>query len=178
MDVSRIAAELADIGEEKDLPVEAWSPKRQGDIDIVIKTDGTWLHEGAIINRPQLVRLFSRVLRHDDDGYALVTPVEKLRIRVEDVPFIVTDINRRADGLHARTNVGDEVLIGPEHPLEMRATADKSVDRAPYIRIRGGLWARIGRAAYYRLVSEESCEENERLSIESGGETFCLGTVQ
>ena len=178
MDVSRIAAELADIGEDKELPVEKWTPDRQDDIDIVIRADGSWIHEGAPINRPQLVRLFSRVLRHDEDGYVLVTPVERLRLKVEDVPFIVTDFDRRADGLHAKTNVGDEVLIGPGHPLEMRETSNAAEGRVPYLLIRGGLWARFGRAAYYRLINEESCEENARLFIESGGEKFDLGTVQ
>ena len=176
MDLSRISAALADVPEGADLPVDRWHPEHCGDIDILIRADGTWIHEGAAIERAPLVRLFSRVLRKDADGYVLVTPAEKLRLQVEDVPFIVSDVDRDGDALVVRTNVGDMVRIGADHPLETRQPQGEDT-QVPYVRVRGDLWARFGRAAYYRLIDEESWERNGRLGVSSAGQEFDLGAL-
>jgi hypothetical protein len=47
------------------------------------------------------------------DGYHLVTPVEKMKITVEDAPFIATRVDREGDALIFQTNVGDTVEAGP-----------------------------------------------------------------
>src|SRR5690349_5215721 len=75
-------------------PVHLWNPPRVGEIDIVIRKDGSWVHEGGVIGREALVRLFSTVLRRDPDGVYLVTPHEKLKIRVEDAPFVAVRVDR------------------------------------------------------------------------------------
>jgi hypothetical protein len=90
-------------------PVHLWNPAHCGDIDIVIKRNGQWFHEGTPIGRDALVRLFSTVLRKDPDGFHLVTPVEKMRITVEDAPFIAVRVDRDGEDLVFQTNVGDEV---------------------------------------------------------------------
>src|SRR5207237_7063551 len=101
-------------------PVHLWNPARCGDIDIVIKRDGLWLHEGAPIGREAMVRLFSTVLRRDPDGFHLVTPAEKLKIEVEDAPFVATRLDQviedgRGPVLRFQTNVGDQDDAGPDH---------------------------------------------------------------
>ncbi|PZQ50521.1 MAG: DUF1285 domain-containing protein, partial [Phenylobacterium zucineum] len=93
-------------------PVHLWNPAHCGDIDIVIRADGTWMHEGSPIGRAELVRLFSTVLRLDPDGYHLVTPAEKLRITVEDLPFRAVAMRRDGGDLVFTTDVGDEVRAG------------------------------------------------------------------
>ena len=70
-------------------PVEKWDPDFCGDIDMQIHHDGTWYYMGTPIGRKALVKLFSTVLKMEDDKYFLVTPVEKIGIQVEDVPFII-----------------------------------------------------------------------------------------
>src|SRR5260221_6779559 len=90
-------------------PVHLWNPAHSGEIDIVIQRDGAWRHEGAIISRDALVRLFSTVLRKDPDGYWLVTPVEKLKITVEDAPFVAVRVDPDGGTLQVLTNVRDEV---------------------------------------------------------------------
>ena len=75
-------------------PVHLWHPAHCGEIDIVIRRDGVWMHEGSPIGRAELVRLFSTVLRKDDDGYVLVTPGEKLSIKVDDLPFRAVGVAR------------------------------------------------------------------------------------
>lgn len=174
VDFSAIAAALEGAPQDADLPVERWHPAHCGTMDLVIRADGAWIHEGTPIGRPALVRLLSRVLRRDTEGYVLVTPAEKLSITVEDVPFIGVDVDEQIAGsLDLRTNVGDRVNIGADHPMMVKTPPGRDVP-VPYVRIRGDLWARIDRAAYYRLVSMASEDQGE-LVIESGGERFVLG---
>jgi len=72
-------------------PVERWHPENCGEIDIVIKSDGSWWHEGSRITRKGLIDLFASVLRKDADGITyLVTPVEKLSITVERAHFVAS----------------------------------------------------------------------------------------
>ena len=112
-------------------PVHLWRPEHCGDIDIRIRKDGVWFHEGTPIGREALVRLFSTVLRLDPDGYHLVTPVEKLKIQVEDAPFIATRVDALPgqDGggavLRFETNVGDIVEAGPASQAIMPGPADQ-----------------------------------------------------
>src|SRR6202161_941207 len=93
-------------------PVEKWHPAHGGDIDIRIARDGTWFHEGTPVGRRELVRLFSTILRKDPDGFHLVTPAEKMKITVEDAPFIAVRVDRVGEALRFTTNVGDEVEAG------------------------------------------------------------------
>jgi uncharacterized protein len=161
-------------------PVHLWNPSHAGEIDIVIKADGRWVHEGATINRAPLVRLFSTVLRKDPDGYWLVTPVEKMKITVEDAPFIATALSAEtAPGrsvLTFTTNVGDEVAAGPDHPI--RVEIDPVTDEPrPYLHVRRGLEALISRPVFYELV-EMAQERNGTLGVESGGTWFPIGPVE
>ena len=173
-DLSSLARELSGQTDDGPLPVEQWHPERCGRMDLVIKADGTWVHEGSPIGRASLVRLFSRVLRRDEEGYVLVTPAEKLDITVEDAPFLAVDYERTGDGLTFRTNVGDVVTAGPDHPITMRRSEHAGA-RVPYVLVRGGLEARLARAAYYRLMEEAEVGEDGTLSVTSGGERFVLG---
>lgn len=128
-----------------------WNPPHCGEIDIRIRKDGVWLHEGTPIGREALVRLFSTVLRLDPDGYHLVTPVEKMKIVVEDAPFIATRVDRRGEALVFQTNVGDTVEAGPETPIRVE-TDPKTGEPRPYVHVRRGLEALIARPVFYELA--------------------------
>lgn len=145
-------------------PVHLWNPPDCGDIDIRIARDGTWYHEGRPIGRPQLVRLFSTILRRDDDRFVLVTPVEKLGIVVEDAPFVAVDVDTEGEGPAQRltflTNLGDRVTAGPDHPIRVSMNP-ASGEPAPYVLVRGGLEARIDRKTYYRLAELGGFEWHE-----------------
>ena len=154
-------------------PVHLWHPAHCGEIDIVIRRDGLWMHEGSPIGRTELVRLFSTVLRKDDDGYVLVTPGEKLSIRVEDLPFRAVAVEQRGEVLVFTTDVGDETEAGPEHPI--RVDTDPETDEpSPSVHVRAELWARIARPVFYELV-EMAVVEDGRLTVRSGGAAFALG---
>lgn len=154
-------------------PVHLWNPAHCGDIDILIRADGVWMHEGSPIGRPELVRLFSTVLRKDPEGYCLVTPVEKLSIRVEDLPFRAVLVERTGDRLTFTTDVGDIVEAGGEHPIIVETDA-LTGEPSPRLHVRADLWARIARPVFYELV-EAAVVEDGRLSVRSNGETFALG---
>lgn len=154
-------------------PVHLWRPSHCGEIDIRILRDGTWLHEGAPIARERLVRLFSTVLRRDPDGFHLVTPAEKLRITVDDAPFVAVRVDRVGEALRFLTNVGDAVEAGPEHALRV-AVDDATGEPAPYLHVRRGLEARLARPVFYELA-DMAVPRNGELGVESGGAWFPLG---
>ena len=156
-------------------PVHLWNPTHCGDIDIVIRRDGVWMHEGSPIGRPELVRLFSTVLRKDPEGYCLVTPVEKLSITVEDLPFRAVAVDRQGDALVFTTDVGDVVEAGPDHELVVH-TDSQTGEPAPEVRVRADLWARIARPVFYELV-EMAGEQDGQLTVHSRGQAFSLGPV-
>jgi hypothetical protein len=165
-------------GQKRGLPpVHLWHPAHCGEIDIRIRKDGLWLYEGSPIGRESLVRLFSTVLRKDPDGFHLVTPVEKMKITVEDAPFLAVRVDRDGDGLRFLTNVGDEVEAGPEHPLRVE-TDPQTGEPAPYLHVRRGLEARLRRPVFYELVEmaeERDTPEGRQLAVQSGGVWFPLG---
>ena len=158
-------------------PVELWRPRRVGDIDIRITADGRWFHEGTEIRRQRLVDLFATVLRRDPDGYCLVTPAEKLRIQVEDAPFVAIDMESAGEGRERRiiltTNVGDHVLVDAAHPITVR---DNQGEPRPYVKARAGLRALIVRSIFYRLVDLGEVR-NGTLEVWSSGTRFVLGKV-
>jgi hypothetical protein len=157
-------------------PVHLWNPTHSGEIDIVIKRDGRWVHEGATISREALVRLFSTVLRKDPDGYWLVTPVEKMKITVEDAPFIAVRVDREGEALKFLTNVGDEVEAGPDNPIRVEIAPDG--EPRPYLHVRRGLEALIPRPVFYELVEmaeERDTPEGPTLGVSSNGAWFPVG---
>ncbi len=162
-------------------PVERWNPAHCGEIDIRIARDGTWYHEGTPFARRELVRLFSTILRKDPDGYYLVTPAEKLRIRVDDAPFVAVLLTVMGDGvrqkLHFTTNVGDEITAGANH--EIRVEIDPaSGEPSPYVRVRRDLWARIARTVFYELAELAVPSPDNMMGVWSDGNWFSLGAAE
>jgi uncharacterized protein len=158
-------------------PVDKWNPAHCGDIGMEILADGTWKHEGTRITRESLVKLFASILRKDEDGETyLVTPAEKIRVKVEDAPFVAIRADRAGEGeaqtIVFTTNVGDVVQAGPDHQL--RVAFDKGEPR-PYVHVRGRLEARILRAPFYELV-EWATPRDGKLGVWSAGAWFELGT--
>jgi uncharacterized protein len=138
-------------------PVERWNPPFCGDIDMEVRADGTWFYMGTPIGRAPLVRLFSTVLRKDEDGKTyLVTPVEKVGIRIVDAPFVAVEMAATEENgeqvLTLRTNVGDLVRVDGEHPLRFEIEQMTS-GLKPYVLVRGRLEAVFSRSLMYDLVA-------------------------
>jgi uncharacterized protein len=136
-------------------PPPSWDPPDCGDIDMRIAADGTWFYCGSPIGRMPLVQLFASVLRKETGRYVLVTPVEKVGIKVDDAPFLAIEMRIKEEGnerqLIFRTNVEDVVTVDSEHVLRFERGAAEGLK--PYVRVRGELWALLKRALFYDLVT-------------------------
>jgi len=164
-------------------PVHLWNPPFCGDLDMRIAGDGTWFYMGTPIGRPALVRLFSTILKREDGKHFLVTPVEKVGIRVDDAPFMAVEMQKEEDArgrlLRFRTNVDDWVDCEHGHGLRFEAAEDGGL--TPYLHVRADLWAKVTRALYYDLVDmgEERMVDGEPMfGVESGGEFFAMADAQ
>lgn len=156
-------------------PLERWDPAYCGDMDLTIAANGDWIHEGMPIRRPALVSLLSRVLRREvDDDYYLVTPTEKLRIRVEDLPLIVTDAEPVGADWFVSTACGDRVKLGAAHRLTL--LAEPGGDAMPALPIRHGLQARLHRNLFYRWV-ELAERRGDEIGLWSGEVWHRLGRL-
>ena len=163
-------------------PLENWNPEQVTDMDLTIKANGEWWHEGGHMTRQSLVSLFATILwKEENNGaveYFLKTPVQKLRIHVEDAPLLINDVGiveeQGESWLEFTTTTGDVVRLDDEHPISLRAYtmkdsddnshSDKSKNKEdnkstesstqirPYMMVRNGLEALIGRNAFYHLT--------------------------
>lgn len=165
-------------------PVEKWNPDYCGEMDMVIKADGSWWHEGSPLTRRGLIDLFASILRKNADGETyLVTPVEKIKIAVERAPFVAVRVDIEGEGKSQRifftTNLDDVVEAGPENPIRVE-TDPETLEPAPFVTIRGRLEASLKRSVFYELVEhavERDTDEGKQLGIWAGGEFFPLGPV-
>ncbi|MCC3346001.1 DUF1285 domain-containing protein [Psychrobacter sanguinis] len=161
-------------------PFEKWQPERQGEMDLVIKANGEWWHEGTKITRQSLVDLFASILWQEGSEYYLKTPVEKLRINVEDVPFLITEVNvieQKEQGtslIEFITSTGDVVHLDDEHPLEM---GEYQGEERPYIEVRFGMKGLVSRNVLMHLTKIGELTEQDgktSLTLHSGGKAYSV----
>jgi uncharacterized protein len=164
-------------------PVHLWNPPFCGDLDMRIASDGTWFYMGTPIGRPALVRLFSTILKREEGKHFLVTPVEKVGIRVDDAPFLAVEMAKETAGgdrlLRFRTNVDDWVPCDSAHRLRFEAAADGGL--TPYLHVRADLWAKVTRALYYDLVDmgeERMVDGRPIFGVASSGEFFAMADAE
>ena len=169
--------EVARFAHEQRLPpVDQWRPAHCGDSEMRIAADGAWFHQGGRINRPELVRLFSTILRREPDGgYVLVTPAEKLDIAVDDAPFAALEMKAEGEGdaarLAFRLNTGDVVAAGPDHPIRIAPGEDGP---RPYLLVRDRLEALIARPVFYELAERALAAGAQPAGVWSDGAFFAL----
>ena len=163
-------------------PVHLWDPPFCGDIDVRIARNGVWYHEGRPIRRQAMVNLFASILKREDDaGFYLVTPVEKVRIKVEDCPFLIIDMEIRNPGPGQKiiflTNVEETVEADADHPIRVSGVDEPH----PVVHVRGGMDALLSRSVFYRLVdsARQLREEDELITgVDSNGCFFELGRTK
>lgn len=176
MNLERISSQLT--GEAGKIPpVQEWDPPYCGEIDLTIKGDGNWFFNGTIFKRDRLVKLLASVLKKEENEHFLVTPVEKIKITVEDAPFIITQWRWRDstnDAMILTTNVNDEFELDAVHPILMGA------NDTLYVEVRHGLLAKVHRNVYYQwidLAQERVVDASTEIYIRSAGVDFILGRV-
>lgn len=176
MSLDKISEQLSGI-ESKVPPVELWDPAYCGEMDLVIKSDGSWWYMGTGFKRMRLVKLFASVLKKEDNEYFLVTPVEKIKITVEDVPFVLTEWQQdeTTGSLLVGTNLGDEFIMGDKHPVTLRD------DGTLLVTVRRNLQAVVHRNVFYQwieLANEQTSLQGTELIVSSGDYQFSLGAIE
>jgi len=169
-------AEIAEAVAARRLPpVDEWQPEATADSGMEIRADGRWYHDGSEIRRSGMVRAFSSLLRRDEDGYWLVLPYQKQSIAVADAPFVAVDVkqdeNNGTPFLTFRLNTDEFVTADADHPITARGDADTP---ALYVRVRGGLEARLDRSTYAQLAEIAIARDSDALAVESKGAVFPL----
>ena len=162
-------------------PLDQWHPKHCGAMDLKVKANGEWWHEGQLIKRQSMIDLFSTVLWKEDGKFYLKTPVEQIEIEVEDEPLFVNSVEQiQLEGLHyiqLSTTTQDVVIVDQEHPIFMR---EFDGELRPYVHVRFGINALIQRASFFHLVEMGDLIENEQgesvLLLKSGNLNLQLGT--
>ncbi|GAA6204873.1 MULTISPECIES: DUF1285 domain-containing protein [Thalassotalea] len=178
MSLDKLSEQLKSNATQKMPPVELWDPPYCGEIDLQIKADGQWFHNGTAFKRMSLVKLFASVLKKEADEYFLVTPVEKVKITVEDAPLLITQwiwLDDEQTVMQLTTNLDDTFILSKEHPLTI------SDDGGLYVTVRRNLMAKVHRNVYYQWVNfaQEVDQENEvALAITSDSEQFILGYLE
>ena len=152
-----------------------------GKIAIKIHRNGNWSYQGSVFERAAMVDLLAKNLVAFNGRYYLLAPEQLLEIEVEDLPFVIVDLNRSSDNLlvTATTNLNSSVTINYDHPCYLSNPPDSAVG-IPCIELRLGIAARLSRPMYYQLL--EWCElETEEgvqyLRFYSDGCQFELGRV-
>ena len=176
MSLEKITAQIKKQGDTIP-PVELWNPDYCGEMDLQIKANGDWYYAGTIFKRVSLVKLLSSVLKKEEDEYFLVTPVEKLKITVDDAPFVLTqwhwqDENKKT--MMVNNNVGDEFVLDTNHPITLNANGEL------YVTVRRNLLAKVHRNIYYQwvdLAEETKTEKGTELVFTSSGCQFSLGML-
>jgi len=182
MSLEQLSQQLSGLtdGKTKKLPpIESWNPPYCGEIDIQIKSNGDWYFGGSVFKRISLVKLFASVLwrevEHDRDEYFLVTPVEKIKITVEDAPFVLTQWawqDKTETVMVVSTNLGDEFVLDVTHPLTVTDNGEL------YITVRRNLMAKVHRNVYYQwvdLAEEKNTAKGTEMVFISAGQQFSLG---
>ena len=174
--ISSIFTELSKLDEDTFPPVESWNPPLCENVHMKIDRNGKWYFMDSVINRERMVKLFSRVLRLDGEEYFLVTPVEKIKIEVEDKPFTIVDFEFSGKGdeqiVTFRTNTDEIFEVSRDHPIRV-VTQGTNDEPSPYALVRKNLEGLISRNVYYKLIDMAE-EVSGSFGIYSCGNFFRL----
>lgn len=160
-------------------PVDTWQPELSGDIDILIKADGTWLYEGSPFARSAIPRVLATLLRRDSVGYCLVTPTERWRLQVEDLPLVAVEADIVDGAWWFTTQFDDVIRLDDQHPMTLSRMPNGEL--MPEIAVRFGLSARLHRNVYYRLADQAAAHVADsgeiQLTLFSAGQAYLFGTL-
>tara|TARA_R110002167_G_scaffold35249_1_gene112694 strand:+ start:106090 stop:106620 length:531 start_codon:yes stop_codon:yes gene_type:complete len=176
MSLEKITAQIKAQG-DKIPPVELWNPDYCGEMDLQIKANGDWYYAGTIFKRPALVKLLSSVLKKEQDEYFLVTPVEKIKITVDDAPFVLTQWHwqdAKQTIMIVSDHVGDEFILDKAHPITLNDSGEL------YVNVRRNLLAKVHRNVYYQwvdLAKKIKTAKGTELMFISASCQFSLGTI-
>ena len=163
--------------EEKYPPVHLWNPDLCEDVEMKIDREGNWFYQGSIIGRDKLKILFSRILKFEDGNYYLVTPVEKVPVKVDLAPYMIIDYEVDSDheNIILKTNLDLSIPLNKEHKLEVKKIGDEHI---PFVHVRNNIEGFISRSVYYSLIEIALKQDNgssDQLTLQSFNCDFNLG---
>ena len=125
-----------------------------------VDRNGDWFDDDVQVTHPGILDNLRGNLRRDADGYFIQTRV-RIPVTVEDVPWVVTRLERRGETLHGFLNDGTTETIDA-------ATMRIGAEDVPYCAVKGGQFeARLSRAATFQLWALAEAD--------SGGDVLRLG---
>ena len=133
-----------------------------------IDVDGAWYDDDVEITHAGILANLRSTLKRDAQGYFIQTRV-RIPVEIEDVPFVVSRIERRGNTLHAFLNDSTETDIDP-------ATLRVGRDDVPYCAVKNGTFeARLSRAAAFQMLAlAEYDETTGRGALRLGGREYPL----
>ena len=178
MDFSDLLQSVNSI-EEKYPPVHLWNPDLCQGVEMKIDREGNWFYQGSIIGRDKLKILFSRILKFEDGNYYLVTPVEKVLVKVDLAPYMIIDYDVDSDheNIILKTNLDLSIPLNKEHKLEVKKIGDEHI---PFVHVRNNIEGFISRSVYYALIEIALKQDNassDQLTLKSFASEFSLGEV-
>ena len=159
-------------------PVDQWQPEDCGLDGFRINRFGEWFFKGSSIKRQSLVILLSKLLRKEGDSYFVVSPVEKIRVDVDCLPFCVllAEHNTQVDPSTwvLTLNTGAKVVLDEDHPLSLYFDSEFQLE-LPKIKIRPDLYASVNRNVYYQWI-DFALSEGEQVGLSSNGTWYPLSS--
>jgi hypothetical protein len=133
-----------------------------------VDVDGAWHDDDVEITHPGIVANLRSTLRRDAQGYFIQTRV-RIPVIVDDVPWVVTRVERRGETLHGFLNDGTETAVD-------LATLRIGAGDVPYCAVKDGAFeARLSRAATFQLLAlGEYDERTGRGALRLGGREYEL----
>jgi hypothetical protein len=133
-----------------------------------IDGEGNWHDDDVEITHHGVLANLRSNLRRDGEGYFLQTRV-RIPVTVDDVPWVVTRIERRGERLYARLNDDTEAVVDP-------ATLRFAPDNVPYCAVKDGAFeARLSRAATFQLLALGEYDHcTDRGALRLGGREYEL----
>ena len=178
MDFSDLLQSVSSI-EEKYPPVHLWNPDLCEGVEMKIDREGNWFYQDSIIGRDKLKILFSRILKFEDGNYYLVTPVEKVLVKVDLAPYMIIDyeVDLDHENIILKTNLDLSIPLNKEHKLEVKKIGDEHI---PFVHVRNNIEGFISRSVYYALIEIALKQDNgssDQLTLKSFASEFSLGEV-
>ena len=158
-------------------PVHQWNPDLCEGQEFFIDREGEWFYNNSPIKNYRLTKLFSTVLRKDDDSYYLVTPHEKVPVRTALAPYVITDFNFKDEYLELITNFEYSFEVNEINLIKLIDFEDTLI---PIVHVRDNIEGFFNRSTYYNLINfalEKNNIVDGILYINSGNKSYPVGKI-
>ena len=176
MSISKIASHIQPTGNSFP-PVHKWNPDLCKGQEFFIDREGEWFYNNSPIKNYRLTKLFSTVLRKDDDSYYLVTPHEKVSLKTAIAPYVITDFNFNNESLELVTNFEYSFVVNENNTIKLINFEDTLI---PIVHVRDNIEGFFNRSTYYNLINfalENNNIIDDTLYISSGNNNYPVGKI-